>query len=106
MKIYQSIYPPPQLPTNLSLSQFVCKYNPDAVAGERVILEDDWTGKSVTYQGLRDKAAEHAWSLRAKYRLRQDDVIAISGPNSVRVYFQHNLAVNERNTDIVLRLLG
>ena len=67
-----------------------------------MILEDDWTGKSVTYQVLRDKAVEHSWSLRAKYGF---DVIAISGPSSVRVHFRYNLAVNERNTDIGLLLI-
>ena len=84
MKIYKSFYPPPHVPVNLSLSQFHSFYNPDAVLGEKIILEDDWMRKTLTYRGLREKAAEHAWSLRNQLGLKPDEVVAISGPNSVR----------------------
>jgi 4-coumarate--CoA ligase len=83
MMIYTSIYPPPHVPTDLSLSQFLTIYNPDSVSGDKIILEDDWTGKSVTYRGLRDRAAEHASVLRERFGVREGDVVAISGVNSV-----------------------
>jgi acyl-coenzyme A synthetase/AMP-(fatty) acid ligase len=83
MKIYTPIYPPPHVSTNLSLPQFLNIYNPDAVSGEKIILEDDWTGKSVSYRGLRDTGAEHAWVLREKFGVGEGDVVAISGLNSV-----------------------
>lgn len=81
--IYRSTYPPPYCPTNISLSQFLMNYNPDSVPIEKVILEDDWTGKSLTYRRLREAAAEHAWTLREKYGLNAGDVVAVSGANSV-----------------------
>ncbi len=82
-KIYRSTYPAPYCATNISLSQFLANYNPDAVARDKVILEDDWSGQSLTYGSLRSKVAEHAWSLRERYGLKAGDVVAISAPNSV-----------------------
>jgi hypothetical protein len=81
--IYRSTYPPPHCPTNLSLSQYLSQYNPDAVPKDKIILEDDWTGQALTYAGLRKEAARHAWSLREKYNLKAGDVVAVSAPNSV-----------------------
>ncbi|KAF2794516.1 acyl-CoA synthetases/AMP-acid ligases II [Melanomma pulvis-pyrius CBS 109.77] len=82
-KIYHSTYPAPYCATNISLSQFLTDYNPDAVTRDKVILEDDWSGRSLTYGSLRSKAAEHAWSLRERYGLKAGDMVAISAPNSV-----------------------
>jgi len=84
-KIYRSIYLPPDIPTNLSLSQYLDIYNPDAVCDDKIILEDDWTGKSLTYRGIRDRAAEHAHALRSKLGLKEGDVVAICATNSVCV---------------------
>lgn len=81
--IYRSTYPPPHCPTNLSLSQYLTQYNPDAVPQDKIILEDDWTGQVLTYAGLRKEAACHAFSLRAKYNLKAGDVVVVSAPNSV-----------------------
>jgi acyl-coenzyme A synthetase/AMP-(fatty) acid ligase len=83
MKLYTSIYPPPHVPTDVSLSQFLNNYNPDAVSNEKVVLEDDWTGKRVTYGGLREDAARHAHGLREKYGLGAGHVVGICGTNSV-----------------------
>ena len=82
-KIYRSTYPPSDCPTNISLSQFLTIYNPDAVSPDKVILEDDWTGRSLTYSELRENSAKHAWSLRHMYGIEIGDVVAISGLNSV-----------------------
>jgi 4-coumarate--CoA ligase len=83
MSVYRSIYLPPHIPTNLSFSQYLNTYNPDAVSDSKTILEDDWTGQSLTYQGIRDIAARHADALKAKLGLQDGDVVAICAPNSV-----------------------
>jgi 4-coumarate--CoA ligase len=49
----------------------------------KIILEDNWTGKFMTYGGLRTTAAQGAWGLRKNLRLRQGDVTAIICPNAV-----------------------
>ncbi|KAF2025801.1 acyl-CoA synthetases/AMP-acid ligases II [Setomelanomma holmii] len=82
-RIYQSTYPAPYCPTNLSISQYLTQYNPDAVSKDKIILEDNWTGHDLTYASLREQAARHAWSLSRKYNLGVGDVVAISAPNSV-----------------------
>jgi 4-coumarate--CoA ligase len=83
MHIYKSIYPPPHLRTDISISQFFSLYNPDAVLGDKVILEDDWTGMCVTYRGLREGAARHAWVLRDRWSVGVGDVVVVCGENSV-----------------------
>jgi len=83
MKVYTSIYPPPYLPTDISISQFLNDYNPDAVSHDKVILEDDWTGKRLTYGGLREAAAMHAHGLRERYGLGAGHVVGVCGVNSV-----------------------
>jgi 4-coumarate--CoA ligase len=83
MKLYTSIYPPPHVPTDISVSQFLNIYNPDGVSNEKVILEDDWTGNKVTYGGLREDAARHAHGLQERYSLGAGHVVGICGVNSV-----------------------
>jgi 4-coumarate--CoA ligase len=83
MSIHRAVYLPPHIPTNVSLSQFLNTYNPDLVLGEKVILEDDWTGKTVTYCGIRESAARLALGLKLKLGLAVGDAVAICGPNSV-----------------------
>ncbi|CAO2648201.1 Nn.00g074680.m01.CDS01 [Neocucurbitaria sp. VM-36] len=82
-RVYRSIYPAPYCPTNISIPQFLTQYNPDAVSNDKVVLEDDWTGQSLTYGSLRQTASQHAWALRERYNLKSGDVVAISAPNSV-----------------------
>ncbi|KAH7077028.1 acyl-CoA synthetases/AMP-acid ligases II [Paraphoma chrysanthemicola] len=82
-KIYRSTYPPAYCPTNLSISQYLTQYNPDAVYKDKIILEDNWTGHALTYGGFHNNTARHAWSLKEKYCLVAGDVVAISAPNSV-----------------------
>lgn len=82
-RIHRSSYPPPYIPTNLSVSQFLARYNPDAVPQDKIILEDDWTAREITYSCLRKEAARQAWALQQSFGLRPGDVVAISAPNSV-----------------------
>ena len=83
-RIYTSSYPPPQVPTNLSVSQLLQLYNPDDVEGDKVICEDDWTGKKITYAGIRAESAKGAYGLREMMGLSERDVVCICAPNSVR----------------------
>ncbi|KAF2713314.1 acyl-CoA synthetases/AMP-acid ligases II [Pleomassaria siparia CBS 279.74] len=82
-RIYRSTYPAPHIPTDISLSQFLSDYNPDAVASDKVILEDNWSDHSVTYGELRFRASQDAQGLRDFYNLNVGDVVAVSAPNSV-----------------------
>jgi acyl-coenzyme A synthetase/AMP-(fatty) acid ligase len=103
-KIYRSTYPPAYCPTNLSISQYLTQYNPDAVYKDKIILEDNWTGHALTYGGFHNNTARHAWSLKEKYSLVAGDVVAISAPNSVRLYWEPLLRASHAYLDL-LRLL-
>ncbi|KAF2814999.1 acyl-CoA synthetases/AMP-acid ligases II [Mytilinidion resinicola] len=70
-RIYRSNYPRPHVPTNLSISQYLQLYNPDDTAADKVIFEDDWTGKTLTYSGLRAQSARGAFSLRQLLNLEE-----------------------------------
>jgi len=83
MKIYNSHYPPPFVPTDLSLSQFLTKYNPDGVKDDKVILEDDWSGKVATYGGLRIEAGKLASGLKARFEIEENTVVGVCGVNGV-----------------------
>ncbi|KAF2651222.1 acyl-CoA synthetases/AMP-acid ligases II [Lophiostoma macrostomum CBS 122681] len=84
-RIHRSHYPPTQIPTNISVSQLLQLYNPDDVAGDKVVCEDDWTGKSLSYAGIREDAAKGAFALKHIVGLQEGDSICISSPNSVAV---------------------
>ncbi|KAF2476710.1 acyl-CoA synthetases/AMP-acid ligases II [Lindgomyces ingoldianus] len=84
-RVYRSNYPPPQIPTNVSVSQLLQRYNPDDVESGKVICEDDWTGKKLTYSGIREESAKGAYGLRHVMGLREGDVVCICAPNSVEV---------------------
>jgi hypothetical protein len=43
-------------------------------------------GNGLRDKGLRDRAAEHAWVLRERFGMREGDVVAISGVNSVSLF--------------------
>lgn len=83
-RIYTSPYPPPRVPTNLSISQLLQIYNPDDVEGDKVVCEDDWTGRKITYAGIREDSARGAHGLRNLIGLQEGDVVCICAPNSVR----------------------
>ena len=84
MKIYRSKYPCPHVPTNVSLSQFLNLYNPDDVSGDKILYEDDWSAKKVSYDDLRRNAARCAWALRHSLNVQEGDVVGICALNSVR----------------------
>jgi acyl-coenzyme A synthetase/AMP-(fatty) acid ligase len=80
---YRSSYPPPHVPTNLSVSQYIQLYNPDDTTSDKVVFEDDWTDKTLTYSGLRSQSARGAFGLRRLLDLSEGDVVCICAPNSV-----------------------
>lgn len=82
-RIYRSSYPPPHIPTNISVSQLLQLYNPDDAEEGKIICEDDWTGKKLTYSGIRDESAKGAFGLRHDLGLGEGDVVCICAPNSV-----------------------
>ena len=83
MTIYRSKYQRPHIPTDVSLSQFLNLYNPDDVAGDKVILEDDHTTKKLSYDELRRNASRGAWALRTSLGVKEGDVVGICALNSV-----------------------
>lgn len=96
-RIHQSSYPSPYVPTNLSVSQYLTRYNPDSVPPNKVILEDDWTVRAITYSSLRKEAARAAWALQQSFNLKPGDVVAISAPNSVCLMYENHTSGKEAN---------
>ncbi|KAM5351010.1 hypothetical protein ACJ41O_003733 [Fusarium nematophilum] len=83
-RIYTSPYPPPHVPTNQGISQFLLQTNPDDTHPDKVILVDfDNPSRELTYAGLRDNAARDAAILRHDFGLKQGDVVCIYAHNSV-----------------------
>ena len=83
MTIYRSKYACPHIPRDLSLSQFLNLYNPDDVAGDKIIFEDDHTSKKLSYDELRTNASRGAWALRNSLNVKEGDVVGICALNSV-----------------------
>jgi 4-coumarate--CoA ligase len=84
-RIYSSSYAPPVIPTNISISQLLQRYNPDDADANKIIVEDDWTGRTLTYAGLREQSAKGAYGLRHVLGVQEGDVVCICAPNSVRI---------------------
>ncbi|OCL10040.1 amp dependent CoA ligase, partial [Glonium stellatum] len=82
---YRSVYASPHLPTSVSISQYLEEYNPNNIESQKVIFEDDWTGKRLTYSDLRDESAKGAFGLRKLLSVEEEGVVCICAPNSVNV---------------------
>lgn len=83
-RIYESPYPAPHYPTNLSVSQFLLQSDPDDVPAEKSIFADfENPERRITYGQLRDNAAKDAATLKQTYSLREGDVVCIYGQNSL-----------------------
>lgn len=82
--IYRSPYPEPHVPTNLSVSQFLLRSDPDDAPRDKVIYGDfDNPQKCITYGGLHESTAKDAATLRRQYGLRKNDVVCIYAQNSL-----------------------
>ena len=70
--------------------------NPDDTAkGDKIIFEDDWTKKKLTYSGLRDQSARGAFGLRRLLSLHEADVVAICAPKFRRWKVYHSFSLQE-----------
>lgn len=82
--VYRSPYPDPNVPTNLSVSQYLYQTDPDDCPHDKVIYGDfDDPQKCITYGGLRESSAKDAATLRDQYGLRESDVVCIYAQNSL-----------------------
>ncbi|KAF1815701.1 amp dependent CoA ligase [Eremomyces bilateralis CBS 781.70] len=57
------------------------RYNPDDVASDKLVHLDTISGKSLTYGGLRKRAAHCAWGLRNKLGLQVQQIMLVFAPN-------------------------
>jgi acyl-coenzyme A synthetase/AMP-(fatty) acid ligase len=68
---------------NLSVSQFMTRYNPDEVSASKVVHVDTLSSDAITYGSLREDAGRGAWGLREKLGLKPGDVLLALVKNSV-----------------------
>jgi 4-coumarate--CoA ligase len=80
--IVVSAFSPFALNEQLSIPEFMTRYNPDDVPNDKVVHIDTITGKSITYGALRQESAKCASGFR-KLGLREGDVVSVVLPNSV-----------------------
>ncbi|KIW02237.1 uncharacterized protein PV09_06390 [Verruconis gallopava] len=83
-RIYESSYGPNWVPTNVSVAQFLAKYNPDEVPGNKIIISDfDDAARTITFEGVRTKPGLGATGLANILGLKEGDVVCMIGLNSV-----------------------
>ncbi|KAG9696433.1 luciferin 4-monooxygenase, partial [Aureobasidium melanogenum] len=81
--IYESPYPDMLIPTDVSMSEYMIRSNPDDVADDKVIFSDlEEPYDSVTYAGLREDTAKNAAWLQS-IGLQPGDTVAMYATNSV-----------------------
>lgn len=82
-KIVRSIYAPVSVPDDISLPQFMTRYNPDNVRKDKVVHVDLIEGKELTYGGLREAAGRCAWGLKSRLGLKPGSIVSVLAQNSV-----------------------
>lgn len=65
-----------------TISQLIAYDNPGNVSPEKVVHIDDVAGKSLTYGGLRQQAAQCAWGFKRRIGLKEGHKVMIIAPNS------------------------
>ena len=84
--IYRSNYgPASSVPTDISISQFLERYNPDDAPDDQIILEGIGNNRTISYRGLREDAARAAWTFKQNLGLRDEDTVYVCAPNSIEV---------------------
>ncbi|KAL2808258.1 hypothetical protein BJX63DRAFT_40939 [Aspergillus granulosus] len=68
--------------SNLSISQFMIRYNPDEVPASKVVHIDPFSPDSITYGSLREEASRGAWGLHEKLGLQPGDILLALVKNS------------------------
>jgi 4-coumarate--CoA ligase len=86
--IVRSTYPPVEINDEISLPQFMTRYNPDNVKNDKVVHVDLIKGKHLTYGGLRQSAGRASWGLMRKLGLKPGNVVCVLVQNSVS-YIKH-----------------
>ncbi|KJR83822.1 uncharacterized protein SPSK_04182 [Sporothrix schenckii 1099-18] len=82
--IYQSPFPAPPTPRDVSISQFLVRTNPDDVPADKPIICDfENPSHKLTYGELRTRAAQGAATLRTAHGMKEGDVVCLFGHNSV-----------------------
>lgn len=67
-----------------SITQMMLESTTNA-SPNKIISEDILTGKSITYQGLREDAFKAAWALRHRLGMKTGDTVTIIGRSCVRL---------------------
>lgn len=84
--IYRSNYgPASSVPTDISISQFLERYNPDDAPDDQVILEESGKNRKITYRQFREDASRAAWTFKQKLGLGEEDPVCVCAPNSIEV---------------------
>lgn len=74
-------------PTDLSISQFMTRYNPDDVPDSKVVHVETFSDEAITYGSLRDQAGRAAWGLQTNLGLQPGNTLLALVNNSVRESF-------------------
>ncbi|KAL2850620.1 hypothetical protein BJY01DRAFT_261525, partial [Aspergillus pseudoustus] len=82
MTVYTSPLAPFSEITNLSIPQFMTRYNPDGVPADKIVHMDTFSSEHLTYGSLREKASRAAWGLKHRIGVRPGDVVLAIVANS------------------------
>ncbi|KAF2192551.1 putative amp dependent CoA ligase [Zopfia rhizophila CBS 207.26] len=80
--IIRSTYAPVEISDDISIPQFITKYNPDNVSSDKVVHVDLIKGKELTYGGLREASGRASWGLQKNLGLEPRDVVCVLVQNS------------------------
>lgn len=89
MALYSSPVIPIHDATDLSISQFMTRYNPDEVPASKVVHTDTFSDETITYGSLREQAGHAAWGLQKRLGLQPGDTLLALVNNSVRASSEH-----------------
>ncbi|CAI7673267.1 unnamed protein product [Penicillium manginii] len=98
MAVYSSPVIPIHDAMDLSISQFMTRYNPDEVQASKVVHTDVFSDETITYGSLREQAGHAAWGLQKKLGLQPGDTLLALVNNSVRASFKQLFSLWPLNT--------
>ncbi|KAJ5785294.1 AMP dependent CoA ligase [Penicillium pulvis] len=90
MALYRSPVIPIHDATDLSISQFMTRYNPDDVPESKVVHVESFSDETITYGSLREQAGRAAWGLQTKSGLQSGDtLLALVNNSNAFVHLAH-----------------